>query len=93
MTKRKRADTSRSNKPLVNSFDLKKLVWIIGYQLTAYIGRTNIQTVKDWLGNCLPEDLEACMRAALEVVQPIAEVESELVAQGFLIQKRDDLEP
>ena len=84
---------SYSNKSLVNSFDLENLVWTIGYQLTAYIGKTDIRTVHDWLGNGLPGDLEARMRATFEVAQPIAEVESELVAQGFLIEKRDNLEP
>jgi len=48
---------SRSNKSLVNSFDLEKLVRTIGYQLTAYIGRTDIRTVRDWLENGLPGDL------------------------------------
>ena len=50
---------SRSNKSLVNSFVLEKLVRTIGYQLTAYIGRTDIRTVRDWLENGLPGDLEA----------------------------------
>ena len=84
---------SRSNKSPINSFDIKKLVWTIGFQLTAYISHTDIRTVHDWLENGLPGDLEARMRATFEVAQPIAEVESELVAQGFLIGKQDNLEP
>ena len=74
-------------------FDFKELVWTIGYQLTAYIGRTNIRTVKDWLKNGLPKHLETRMQAALDVAKPIAEVESELVAQGFLVQRMKDLAP
>jgi hypothetical protein len=62
------------------------LVQIIGYRLTAYIGgATSIQSVVDWLRNGLPADLEPHMRATFDIVKPIAEVESELIAQGFLI--------
>jgi hypothetical protein len=39
-------------------FNLSDLVWIIGYQLTAYIGgATTTQRVVDWLQNGLPPDL------------------------------------
>ena len=74
-------------------FDLNQLVSIIGYQLAAYIGHTNIQTVQKWLRFGPPEALEARMRAAMEVAGPIAEVESDLVAQGFLRTERDGIEP
>jgi len=76
-----------------NRFDLKQLLSIIGYQLTAYIGRADIQTVQNWLQVGLPEALEARMRAALEVAGPIAEVESDLVAQGSLSAEQDGIEP
>lgn len=76
-----------------NKLDVKQLVSIIGYQLTAYIGRTNIQTVQTWLEAGLPESLEERMRAALEIARPIAEVESDLVAHGFLISEQDGIEP
>lgn len=89
----KGADTFSSDESNENSFDLKELVWTIGYRLTAYIGGTNIQTVKSWLQNGLPANLEARMRVTLDVAKPIADVESELIAQGFLIQEQDDLEP
>jgi hypothetical protein len=72
-------------------FDLADLVPIIGYRLTAYIGgNTNIQSVVLWLGEGLPPDLEPRMRAALDIVKPIAEAESELIAQGFLIGPREE---
>jgi hypothetical protein len=74
-------------------FELKQLVSIIGYQLTAYIGRTNIQIVQNWLQVGLPKAQEARMKAALEVARPIAEVESDLVAQGFLSAEQDGIEP
>lgn len=74
-------------------FALPDLVWVIGYQLTAYIGRTAAETVAEWLQNGIPEELESRMKAALDVALPIAEVESELTAQDFLIRKRVGLEP
>lgn len=74
-------------------FALSELVWMIGFQLTAYIGRTTVEIVGEWLQSGLPEELEGRMRAALDVALPIAEVESELIAQGFLIGKLDGLEP
>ncbi len=74
-------------------FALSDLVWVIGYQLTAYIGRTAVDTVAEWLQNGLPEELESRMKAALDVALPIAEVESELTAQDFLIRRRVGLEP
>ena len=76
-----------------NKFYLKQLVSIIGYQLTAYIGRADIQTVQSWLQVGVPEALEERMRVALEVAGPIAEVESDLVAQGFLSAEQDGIQP
>ena len=73
--------------------DLSELVWIIGYQLTAYIGRVTVETVAEWLQSGLPEELEGRMQAALDVALPIAEVESELIAQSFLIESLDGIEP
>jgi hypothetical protein len=65
-------------------FELKELVLTIGYLLTAYLGRTMVTTVIDWLKNGLPNDLEVRMEAAYAVAKPIERVELELVAQGFL---------
>ena len=76
-----------------NRLDLKQVVSIIGYQLTAFIGRTNVGTVQNWLQAGLPEALEERMSATLELAQPIAEAESELVAQGFLSSAQDGIEP
>lgn len=74
------------------SFNLADLVLIIGYKLTAYIGgATSTKSVVDWLQDGLPAELESRMRTAFDVVKPIAEVESELVAQGFLIGKCEEL--
>jgi len=68
------------------TYNFTDLVWIIGYKLAAYIsGATSIQHVKVWLRDGLPADIELRMRATFDVVSPIAEVESEFVAQGFLI--------
>lgn len=55
-------------------FALSDLVWVIGYQLTAYIGPTAAETVAEWLQNGIPEELESRMKAALDVALPIAEV-------------------
>jgi hypothetical protein len=74
-------------------FALPDLVWVIGCQLTAYIGRTTVEGIAEWLQSELPEELVGRMKTALDVALPIAEVESELIAQGFLIEKLDDLEP
>lgn len=74
-------------------FELSDLVWVIGFQLTAYVGWTDKQTVLKWLRNGLPVELEPRMRAALDVALPIAEMESEYVAQSFLMDKQDGLEP
>jgi hypothetical protein len=70
----------------VQEFTLTDLVQIIGYRLPAYIGgATSTQRVVDWLRNGLPADLEPRMLATFYIVKPIAEIESELIAQGFLI--------
>src|ERR1700723_3053580 len=75
-----------------SGFALADLVWVIGYQMTAYIGRTNVQAAVEWLRSGLAEELEERRRAAYDVAPPIAEVESELVAQGFLTEKQDGIE-
>jgi hypothetical protein len=73
------------------TFNLTDLIVIIGYRLTAYIGgATSIQHIKEWLQNGLPPELESRMRTTFDVVKPIAEVESELIAQGFLIGQREE---
>jgi hypothetical protein len=91
VTKNNKASLERrSNKSRVRVDDL---VRTIGYQLTAFIGGADIRDVEDWLNNGLPKDLEARMRATLDVAMPIKQVESELVAQGFLIEKTNELEP
>jgi len=80
------------NPSKTETFNLSNLVSIIGYQLTAYIGgATTTQTVVDWLQSGLPTDLEPRMRAAFDVAAPIARVESELKAQGFLYEQREDI--
>ena len=66
---------------------------IIGFQLTAYIGRTNVWEVREWLKNSLPRHLEERMQATYDVAKPIEEVEFDLVAQYFLINKTDGIEP
>jgi muconolactone delta-isomerase len=69
------------------AFNLPRLVSIIGFKLTAYIGgTTGTQSVVDWLRNGLPVDLEPRMRAAFDIANPIAEAESGLIAQGFFIR-------
>jgi hypothetical protein len=74
------------------TFNLSNLVSIIGYKLTAYIsGATTTQSVVGWLQSGLPEDLEPRMRVAFDVAAPIAEVESELIAQGFLTEQREEI--
>jgi hypothetical protein len=75
----------------LKNFDLEELVRAIGYQLTAYIAGSTVQTVGEWLQNALPGKIEERMQAALDIAGPIAKVESELVAQGFLITKREEL--
>jgi hypothetical protein len=60
--------------------------------MTAYIGSTTAQTVVEWPRSGLPEELEERLRAAYAVALPIAKVESELVAQGFLTEEQDVLE-
>lgn len=76
MTRAKRSSDSR--------FDFRKLVQIIGFQLTAYIGKTNVSEVREWLKHGLPKHLEERMRAVLDVAGPIEAVEFEVVAQAFL---------
>jgi hypothetical protein len=76
MTKAKRGSVSR--------FDLRKLVRVIGFHLTAYIGKTNVVEVYEWLKRGLPKHLEERMQAAFDVACLIKEVEFELVAQAFL---------
>jgi hypothetical protein len=74
------------------SFNLEDLALIIGYKLTAYIGgAASIQSVFDWLREGLPVELESRMRTAFDVAKPIAEAESSLIAQGFLIRKWEEL--
>jgi hypothetical protein len=74
-------------------FSLPDLVWVIGYQLTAYIGSTKVGTVTEWLRSGTPAALEERMKATLDVAVPVAEVTSELMTQGFLIEAQNDLEP
>lgn len=76
-----------------NRFDLKELVRIIGYKLTAYIGRASISDVRSWLGHGLPQHLEERMQAAFDVAKPIEDAEFELIAQYFLMQKIAGIEP
>jgi hypothetical protein len=80
-----------NNKSKIETFNLSDLVLVIGYQLTAYIGgAATTQSVVDWLRSGLPADLEPRMRAAFDVAAPIARVESDLVAQGFLIEQLEE---
>lgn len=73
--------------------DLNDLVQIIGYQLTAFIGSTDIRTVVHWLHNGVPDAMQSRMRAVLDITKPIERVESEFVAQGFLIEEMSGLAP
>jgi hypothetical protein len=75
---------TRAKRNSNHRFNLRELVRIIGYQLTAYIGLTNVWEVREWLKHGLPSRLEERMQAALDTAKPIAEVESELVAQAYL---------
>jgi len=77
MTKAKRSSRQ--------GFKLRDLVQVIGYPLTAYIGRTNVWEVGEWLKHGLPTHLVERMQASLDVAKPIEEVEFDLVAQYFLI--------
>jgi hypothetical protein len=71
----------------------EELVRIIGYQLTAFVGSTDVRTVVRWLHEGVPETLQPRMEAALEIAEPIERVESELVAQGFLAEEMCGLAP
>jgi hypothetical protein len=73
--------------------DLNDLVRIIGYQLTAFIGSTDKPTVVRWLHDGVPEAMHSRMQVALDIAAPIEQVESELVAQGFLIEEICGLGP
>ena len=73
--------------------DLKDLVRTIGYQLTAFIGRTDIPTVARWLHEGVPEALQPRMQAALDIAKPIERVESDLVSQGFLTEEMCGIAP
>lgn len=80
------SSSSPSRASNAETFTFSNLVSVIGYKLTAYIGRsTKIHTVGDWLQNSLTPDVEQRMRTTVEVVAPIAAVESEPIAQSFLI--------
>jgi hypothetical protein len=75
---------------MTDAFCLAGLIAVIGYRLTAYIGSTSAQSLMDWLRDGLPADIEPRLRAAFEVAKPIADVESVLPAQGFLVQHREE---
>ena len=66
---------------------------IIGYQLTAFIGSTDVRTVARWLHEGVPEAVLPRMQTALEIAEPIERVESELVAQGFLAEEISGIAP
>ena len=57
---------------------------VIGYQITAFIGKTNVLEVCQWLKYGLRKHLEERMKAVFDVASPIEDVEFELVAQAFL---------
>ena len=73
--------------------DLRDLVQTIGYQLTAFIGSTDIRTVVRWLHDGVPNAVHSRMQAALDIAKPIERVESDLVAQGFLIEEMSGIAP
>lgn len=73
--------------------DLEELVRTIGYQLTAFIGSTDIRTIEHWLHEGAPEALQPRLQAALDIAKPIERIESELVAQGFLAEEMRGIEP
>jgi hypothetical protein len=75
------------------SVEFEELVRIIGYQLTAFIGSTDVRTAARWLHEGVPEAVLPRMQAALEIAKPIERVESELVAQGFLAEEMSGIAP
>lgn len=89
----------KRNKPCDESQDqqqhvqLEELVRTIGYQLTAFIGSTDIRTIARWLHEGAPEALQPRFQAALDVAKPIERTESDVVAQGFLAEEMCGFEP
>lgn len=75
------------------SVEFEELVRIIGYQLTAFIGSTDVRTVARWLHEGVPEAVLPRMQASLEIAKPIERVESEVVAQGFLAEEMCGIAP
>jgi hypothetical protein len=73
--------------------DFEELVRIIGYQLTAFVGSTDLRTVARWLQEGVPDVVQPRMEAALDIAKPIERVESELVAQGFLVGEMCGIAP
>lgn len=61
--------------------------------MTAFIGSTDIQTIRRWLHDGAPEALHPRFQAALDIAKPIERIESELVAQGFLAEEMRGIEP
>lgn len=82
-----------SNADHRRSVNFEELVRIIGYQLTAFIGSTDVWTVARWLHEGVPEEVLPRMQAALEIAKPIERVESEPIAQGFLAEEMRDIAP
>lgn len=87
-----RDDSDSSIRALTaGAFSLPGLVAIIGYRLTANIASISGQTLFEWLRNGLPIENESRMKAAFDVVKLVAEVESTLRAQDFLVRHREEM--
>ena len=56
--------------------DVEEMVRTIGYQLTTFIGSTDVRTIARWLHEGAPEALQTRLRAALNIAEPIERVES-----------------
>lgn len=67
--------------------DLKELVRIIGYQLTAFIGSTDTRTVARWLHEGVPEALQPRMQAALDIANRSSESNPSLLHRGFWLRR------
>ena len=68
---RRKHPMTKAKQSSVSQFELWKLVRMIGFQLTAYIAKTNVVEVYEWLKHGLPKHLEERMQAVFDVASPI----------------------
>jgi hypothetical protein len=64
-------------------FELKKLVWTIGYRMTAYLGGTTIPAVAEWLKNGLPNDLDNTRKPLTMLPSPSSDWHLSLSPKAF----------